>query len=255
MAILSLEDWYAQQRQRQEMRDPSARARNAQADESAYNYAYNQVAPEQQAYSQMVANQQAMLQGAQGVNRQIQNDPMDSIIRGELQKQLDSSGMERALFAQGTDMGAASNAQRAGQIISDVGRRGGNMNDPSVQAAMRQSQTQQQQDAQVARRDATLAGVQQRGQATNVAGGYMANRNNQLLQGNQAVTSALSMPVTPRPTQTVNATGRNPQAVQAGARAAHQSAAAPQVGYNTTRSPGVGYSDWQRQQQSMPRRF
>lgn len=214
--------------------------------EEAYNFGYQSIAPQQQAYQQAVANQQAIYGNTAALNQQIQGDPLDAMIRAELQKQLDSSGLEKALFSQATDMGAAANAQRSGQIVNDVARRGGNINDPSVQAALRQSQTQQQQGAQSARRDATLAGYQQRGQGVQQASGYGAQRAGTLMQSNRDLTNALSMPSIVRPQQTVNATGRPQSAVIAGMNAAGGMPLPP--GYSTVKSPAMSFAEWQRSQ-------
>lgn len=219
------------------------------ADEGAFNSAYWQVAPERQAYEQTVANQRAIYGNASGLNQQIQNDPLDAMIRSELQRNLDTKGLEQALFAQGTDMGAAANAQRSGQIVNDAARRGGNIDDPSVQAALRQSQTQQQQNAQTARRDATLAGYQQRGQAVGQAGNYGAQRANTLMAANQQLTGALSMPSIVAPRAQVNTAGQNMGATNAGMQAAVTNARTNTPGYGAPQNTAASFADWQRQQQ------
>lgn len=93
-----------------------------------------------------------------GVSR-VTDDPVDALIRQQLQGVATGKNVpfndevRNSMFSEQADMGAAANANRAEKILAQASERGLSMNDPSVQAALRKSQTEQQLGAQGARQD------------------------------------------------------------------------------------------------------
>lgn len=202
-------------------RDPAIEAaRQAEQRKRNAESAYNQSLPDQEAYQQMLANQQAILGNAQGRLSEVRADPMDALFQEAVKRQLDTKGLETALFSQGSDMSTAADAQRQAQIQQQISQRGGSLTDPSAQAALAASTSQRQGDQQVNARNATLAGYQQGAQGLGAGLAYSNQRNNQLNQATGMVNNALSMPVTKRPYPTVTGGVGSDEGLDAAATAA-----------------------------------
>lgn len=200
--------------------------------------AYNQTLPDQEAYQQMVANQQGILGNSQQRLNEVRADPMDALFKDAVKKQLDTKGLETALFSQSSDMSTAADNQRQSTITDQIARRGGSLNDPSAQAALAASTSQRQGDQQRNARDATLAGYQQGAQGLGAGLAYSGQRNSQLNQATGMVNNALSMPVTKRPYPTINGGPGSNEGMDAAVGAAKPTG----VGFNTSKAPT--YNDW-----------
>lgn len=141
------------------------------------------------------ANKQAAYGLADENIDRLANDPTDAMVRQSLQdvmsgKTTPYNQETRTAFMTGASQQAgAANAQRQQQMIEQAAERGLSANDPSVQAAMRSSQAQQQQGVQDSRLDiaqkANLANFQAQQGATNQLGGYNMQRQNMMTQANQ----------------------------------------------------------------------
>lgn len=150
-------------------------------------------------YQQAVANQQQILNNSNQRLNEVRSDPMDQMFQDAVKRQLDTKGLETALFAQGSDMATAADNNRQQQMRDQIMQRGGNLNDPSAQAALRASTSQRQGDQQRNAREATLAGYAQGQQGLGAGLAYSSNRNNQLNTATGMANQALSMPVMKRP--------------------------------------------------------
>lgn len=163
----------------------------------------SQLAP----YQQAVTNQQGIYDNSKQRLDEVRGDPMDKMFQDAVRRQLDTKGLGNQLMSQSGDMAASADSQRQAMLQQQIQQRGGNLNDPSAQAAMAASVSQRQGDVQAGRRDATLAEYQQGRAGLNAGLAYSQNRNNQLNTATNMTNSALAMPVMKRPGTTTSNLG------------------------------------------------
>jgi hypothetical protein len=105
------------------------------------------------------ANKREAYDLARGGVTRVTEDPVDKMIRDQLASVVSGKNVpfndevRNAMFSEQADMGAAANSNRAEKILAQATERGLSPNDPAVQAALRNSLTQQQLGAQGARQD------------------------------------------------------------------------------------------------------
>jgi hypothetical protein len=159
------------------------------------------------------ANKREAYDIARGNVSRVTEDPIDKLIREQLQGVATGKNVpfndevRNAMFSEQADMGGAANAVRAEKILAQATDRGLNPNDPGVQAALRNSLTQQQLGAQGARQDIAKTAnrenfaAQQQGlnQLTGVNNAYQgritgANANLQNMLWNERFNQQTQMP-------------------------------------------------------------